>query len=181
MQLSAQITLIESTNEIRVKNNEGDKLVKTEPQLMEILLLLAEHKGELVDKQQFIEKIWQGNHLTGEPALTRNIFKLRELLKSLDIHESVVIETVPKKGYRLLVNEKQVPARSYKAKTPLLFAAAILVLIISGLFIFIPSSNNENTISITTTGNDTVIHLNTDKLKVIDLGNTRDSVIILKP
>ncbi|MCP4547498.1 MAG: hypothetical protein GY835_13655 [bacterium] len=67
---------------------------------MEILCLLAEANGEVVSRQQLIAKVWPGT-VVNEEALTRVISDLRRALGD-DRHKPRYIETIPKRGYRLV-------------------------------------------------------------------------------
>src|SRR5262249_17408577 len=62
------------------------------------LLLLIEANGELVDREHFFARLWPGVAVT-EASLNQCIAKLRRDLH--DPPEGGVIETVPRRGYRL--------------------------------------------------------------------------------
>lgn len=70
------------------------------PMTMDLLRLLAEHAGQVVGKDQILDEVWEGRFVS-ESALTRAIAELRRLL---DDHRRPprYIETVPKRGYRLV-------------------------------------------------------------------------------
>ena len=71
-----------------------------QPRVMEVLVYLAEHQGEVVSRRQLIEAVWGHTHV-GDEALTRCIHHLRH---HLDDHASKprFIMTVPKRGYELV-------------------------------------------------------------------------------
>jgi len=71
-----------------------------QPKFIEVLAYLASQYPRLVDRQELIENIWDGNHYVGEKALTNAIWNLRNEFKQTD---NDYIETIRKKGYRLLV------------------------------------------------------------------------------
>lgn len=73
-----------------------------QPKVMEILLCLAEHPGDLVERNILIERGW-GGEAGSDEVLTRCISELRHHLD--DHHDSVrYIQTIPKRGYRLVAN-----------------------------------------------------------------------------
>ena len=69
------------------------------PQLMELLVSLAERPGDVVLKDEILERVW-GGRFVSESCLTRSISELRDILKA-DSDETPCIETIPKRGYRL--------------------------------------------------------------------------------
>jgi Tol biopolymer transport system component/DNA-binding winged helix-turn-helix (wHTH) protein len=73
--------------------------VSLSPKLFDTLLVLVENAGRLVTKEEFMKRVWPDTFVE-DLALTQNISQLRKVLGSA---ESSVIETVPKRGYRLLV------------------------------------------------------------------------------
>lgn len=90
-------------NEIRFKKQLTDQhfsQLKIECLLMQILAQLTRHPNQVVDRHQFIEQVWQNNTNVGNPALTKAISKLRKLFKE-EMQLEGIIETIPKKGYRL--------------------------------------------------------------------------------
>lgn len=68
--------------------------------LMDLLVLLAENAGEVVSKEEILDRLWK-TRFVAESALSRNIADLRRLLGDSDRHPRY-IETVPKRGYRLI-------------------------------------------------------------------------------
>ena len=64
------------------------------------LALLADHSGQLVTKDRFLDEVWRGVPVTDE-ALTQCIKTLRRALGD-DAARPRFIETVPKHGYRFI-------------------------------------------------------------------------------
>lgn len=90
--------------------------VHLEPKVMAVLLCLAERTGEPVSKEELLQAVWRDTFVT-EDVLKRAVFELRRVFED-DAHESRIIQTIPKTGYRLIVPvepvsgvEKAVPAR----------------------------------------------------------------------
>ncbi|MDG9669266.1 winged helix-turn-helix domain-containing protein [Hahella sp. CR1] len=78
-----------------------------------VLLALAENPGRTVSRETLIQKVWNENEYVGEQALNTAIWQLRKAFN--DSSEAPeYIETIPKKGYRLL---KEVSVIPYAPKT----------------------------------------------------------------
>src|SRR5690349_4999543 len=77
------------------------KTIRLEPRVVEVVSYLAQHPGETVSKEQLIQAVWGGTFVTDD-VLTRSISELRKALDD-DPTEPRVIETIPKRGYRLLL------------------------------------------------------------------------------
>ena len=71
------------------------------PKEFDLLLLLIERRGQILEKQEILNAIWPDSYVT-EGNLTQYIYRLRSLLGS------EAIRTVPKRGYVLAtsVNEE---------------------------------------------------------------------------
>lgn len=69
-----------------------------EPKAMQVLFVLARNAGETVSREQLMQEIW-GGRVVVEDSLTRAVSKLRTALS--DTKSKTLIQTVPKKGYRL--------------------------------------------------------------------------------
>ena len=74
--------------------------VQLEPKMMSVLVCLAEHPGEPVSKEQLLQTVWPGTFV-GEGVLTRSVFELRRVFED-EAKESRVIQTIAKRGYRLV-------------------------------------------------------------------------------
>ena len=67
------------------------------PKVFDTLLILVENSGRLVEKDEFMKRLWPGTFV-GEDALAQNISLLRKALA--ESGSSTYIVTVPKRGYR---------------------------------------------------------------------------------
>src|ERR1700693_6012711 len=74
------------------------KPVPLPPKDIATLLILVEGRGQIVEKQELMERIWPGTFVE-EGNLTRHVFNLRQVLADGKSDQSF-IETVPKRGYR---------------------------------------------------------------------------------
>ena len=78
-------------------NGEAEHL---EPKVMDVLVVLAEHGNELVTRDELFEAVWHGQPVSDE-RLTHVIAELRRAIND-DRGDPKYIETVPKRGYRLI-------------------------------------------------------------------------------
>ena len=67
---------------------------------MQVLIYLARHAGDVVDKESVVQAIWEGAGVTNE-VLTNAIWELRKAFGD-DAKKPQYIQTIPKKGYRLI-------------------------------------------------------------------------------
>jgi len=83
------------------------------PMLMDLLAFLAERKGQVVTKEEILDSIWSSRFVS-ESALTRNVAELRRYLGD-NASQPQFIETVPKRGYRLIAEVVSLPDTSAKS------------------------------------------------------------------
>jgi TolB-like protein/DNA-binding winged helix-turn-helix (wHTH) protein/tetratricopeptide (TPR) repeat protein len=83
------------------------KVVRLRPKVMDVLVLLAEHAGEVVPKEAILDTVWAKKFLA-DSALSRAVFELREALGD-EAQGSTYVETIPKRGYRLVSPVGPVP------------------------------------------------------------------------
>jgi DNA-binding winged helix-turn-helix (wHTH) protein len=80
--------------------------VRVDPQVMAVLVLLFRSASEVVPREALFEQVWPGR-VVGDDALTRCIYQLRQRMAEAggsDEYRSL-IETLPKRGYRLHVEK----------------------------------------------------------------------------
>jgi DNA-binding response OmpR family regulator len=78
------------------------RALKLERIPMEILLLLIERKGQLVSREDIIERIWGKDvFLDTDTSINSAIRKIRQVLKD-DPEKPTFIQTVTGKGYRFI-------------------------------------------------------------------------------
>ena len=80
--------------------------VKLEPKVMQVLVFLAQHSGKVVSREALEAVVWAGM-VVGYDALSGSIIKLRKALGD-DSRHPRYIETVSKKGYRLIASVSEV-------------------------------------------------------------------------
>lgn len=81
------------------RNSKSD-ITKLEPQVMAVLLCLAKQPNQVVLRETIEEQAWP-NRVVGYDSLSTAIIKLRKALND-DSKNPHYIETIPKKGYRLI-------------------------------------------------------------------------------
>jgi TolB-like protein/DNA-binding winged helix-turn-helix (wHTH) protein len=74
--------------------------------VMEVLVCLADQSGHVISKEQLLQAVWPDTFVTDD-VLKRSISELRRVFRD-DAHESRIIETIPKRGYRLVAAVERV-------------------------------------------------------------------------
>lgn len=83
---------------------------RLEPKLMDLLLLFAGSPGRVIAKDEIVATVWEGRAI-GDDTLAAAISRLRTALG--ETKDNRFIETLPKRGYRLVI----APAQSGAAPT----------------------------------------------------------------
>ena len=100
--LGDRLLILSAANEVAfLKNGEISHRQKLEPRIMAVLKILLEGDGQVVLREKLISSIW-GDYPGGEEGLIQAISKLRRIFRD-SAKSPKVIETIPKKGYRLLL------------------------------------------------------------------------------
>jgi TolB-like protein/DNA-binding winged helix-turn-helix (wHTH) protein/Flp pilus assembly protein TadD len=76
------------------------------PKVFDILLVLVENRGHLVNKEQLMSSVWT-EQFVEEGNINKNISMLRQALGESDSGYKF-IETVPKRGYRFVADVREV-------------------------------------------------------------------------
>ena len=87
----------------------GSSVRRIRPQLMDMLVTLASHHGCVVSKETLLAEVWPDRFIA-EPGLVRCIAELRQELGD-DSREPTYIETIAKRGYRLVAPVEWVDER----------------------------------------------------------------------
>ena len=77
------------------------RTIHLEPKMMGVLVCLAQRSGEVVPKEQLVQEVWRGTFVTDD-VLIRCISELRKAFGD-NAGRPTIIETIPKRGYRLLL------------------------------------------------------------------------------
>lgn len=87
-----------------------------QPKVVDVLLCLAKSAGDVVEHRTILEEVW-GSAEASQDALTHAISELRAgLVDQAD--NPKYIQTIPKRGYRLIVDVKTDHAESGEKKNP---------------------------------------------------------------
>ncbi len=86
--------------------------VHLEPKVMALLVFLANHAGEVMSRETIEGELWK-NVVVGYDALASTVIKLRKALGD-NSRQPLYIETVSKKGYRLIASVRH----SHSATAP---------------------------------------------------------------
>ena len=79
-----------------------------EPKVMDVLMLLAARPGEVVTHEEMLAALWPDT-IVGDDTLARSVSKLRRALDD-DVKTPAYVETIPKRGYRLIAEVRRAPA-----------------------------------------------------------------------
>ncbi len=80
----------------------GAERLKIEPRTMRLLMRLAQTPGEVVSQEELLESVWSGV-VVGTASIYQSMSQLRKVLGDTD-DAPRYIETVARKGYRLLAS-----------------------------------------------------------------------------
>ena len=89
--------------EVRPRHNElvsGQERRHLEPKAMDLLVFMTSNAPEVVSKNAIIDSVWEGR-IISEGTLTNTVAELRRALGD-DARHPRYIETIPKRGYRLV-------------------------------------------------------------------------------
>jgi DNA-binding winged helix-turn-helix (wHTH) protein/TolB-like protein/cytochrome c-type biogenesis protein CcmH/NrfG len=125
-----------ATNQLR---RAGDR-VRLEPKAMEVLVALTARAGEVVSREALLAEVWPGV-VVGDEALTQSIIKLRRALGD-NPRAPAYIETISKRGYRLIAPVGGQPAPLPTRRRGWWAAAAVLIAAL-GFGLFFLKENHE--------------------------------------
>ena len=87
--------------------------VRLEPKVMAVLAVLARYSGHVVSRDELLDTVWPDAVVT-ENTVSRCIYQLRENLgrvaDTAGTPKRELIETLPKRGYRLTAAVEQLPS-----------------------------------------------------------------------
>ncbi len=79
---------------------DGDLTVRLRPKTMDLLVVLAEKPGEVLGTRDLLDRVWP-DVVVGDASLSMLVVELRKALGD-DPKNPEFIETIPRKGYRLI-------------------------------------------------------------------------------
>ena len=83
-----------------VTDSSGDRAL--EPKVMQVLCALSDRQGIVLTRDELISEVW-GRTFGADESLTRAISLLRRTFDD-SRENSALIETVPKRGYRMMAS-----------------------------------------------------------------------------
>jgi DNA-binding winged helix-turn-helix (wHTH) protein len=84
-----------------------------QPQVFQVFLCLAEHQTKVVTRKALFDLCWAGT-VVGDDSLNRALSKVRQMLEHVG-DRGLVLETVPRTGYRLLdVTSKETKTSEFR-------------------------------------------------------------------
>src|SRR5262245_5096271 len=89
----------------RLLQLEGENVTLT-PKAFDLLLLLVENQGHLLEKDDLMKTLWPDTFVE-EANLSNNVSQLRKVLSADSTHQ--YIETVPRRGYRFVAKVAMAP------------------------------------------------------------------------
>lgn len=94
-------------------------LQKLDPKVMDVLVMLARHAGHVVLREDLLARLWPDTVVTDD-VLSRCIYELRRQLSLAagDERLKALIETIPKRGYRLNGEVRPLPLRPESRPEP---------------------------------------------------------------
>ena len=157
----------------RIQSGQQD--IKLESRVMTLLVYLAENQGSVVSREQLEADVWSGRVISYD-ALTSCITRLRKVLGD-DSRKPLYIETVPKKGYRLIAPvswnnadntaeenaQDREPGRKRPVPVTNIMLAVLLLLLSVAAIVIIPSQ--------TTVSDDPAVLSETPSIIVLPFNN----------
>jgi TolB-like protein/DNA-binding winged helix-turn-helix (wHTH) protein/tetratricopeptide (TPR) repeat protein len=106
-----------------------------DPKVMEVLLRLAAAGGEVVSRETLMADVWEGL-VVSDFALSRCIYQLRKNLGKVSGSEDSPIETLSKRGYRLIwpVSAAAEPAVAHPTIRRSLISVVVVILTLVTVF-----------------------------------------------
>jgi adenylate cyclase len=78
----------------------AERKISVEPKVIEVLVYLADHPGEVLSRKQIIQAVWPDTYVSDE-VLRYSISELRKAFGD-DAKNPTIIQTIARRGYRLI-------------------------------------------------------------------------------
>lgn len=85
--------------------SRGNEKVRLEPKAMDVMVYFASRPGEVITRADLERDVWKGA-VVGYDAVTNTVIKLRKAFGD-DARHPRIIETLPKRGYRLIAEVRR--------------------------------------------------------------------------
>ena len=138
--------------------------MRLEPKAVELLVFLAQRRGEVVSREELLTALWPGV-IVGDNALTQVVTKLRKALGDT-AREPTYIEAISKRGYRLIAAVERLdrpvqppaPAEAPRPEEPRsslrrwVVTGALAALAVAAAVWLVPRSNDDGVSSVLARG-----------------------------
>ncbi len=126
----------------RIKGLKG--WIQLKPKSMEVLEYLLDHPLKVCTREEILNAVW-GRSIVSDDVLSQAISELRKAFND-DFHSPSVLETIPRRGYRLLL--KPITRKtSYRVwHWPVIFAMAVIAIFLVYLYTTRPQELARQTI-----------------------------------
>ena len=124
----------------RVSGPGGEASV--EPLVMQLFLQLIDRQGEVLSRRDLFDFLW-GNAQVGGDSLNRLVGRLRKVLETTSVG-TVGIETVPRVGYRLIVEPAQVSETPSIRRRSFIAAGASSLLVLGGAGLWLARNDSRS-------------------------------------
>jgi len=127
------------------------KTVHVTPKAMAVLECLAEAKGHVVTRNDILDKVWPGAAITDD-VLTQCVVELRKAFDDC-AHDPQYIETIPRKGLRLLppvsdvVEQTGSETKGLRGRRIGLIVAAVAAILASGIWFLLETWQESASVS----------------------------------
>ena len=127
---NVRIQIQKSENRVMMDTN----IVRLEPRVLDVLTMLLEHAGQVVDKEALLSRVW-GKQPVTDDALVRCISQIRKALNTANTPPPY-IETIPRRGYKLIIPPQQQQRIRQVFQVAAIIALGVAGLVVSWLAIF---------------------------------------------
>ena len=114
----------------RLSIHRPGKTVRVAPKSMDVLQVLARADGAVVSRNDILDEVWPGAAVTDD-VLTHCIVELRKAFDD-SAQDPKVIQTIPKKGFRLIAEVAPVERGSAMSRPAWRNAVAVVVVVLAG-------------------------------------------------
>jgi DNA-binding winged helix-turn-helix (wHTH) protein/TolB-like protein len=124
----------------------GDEVRRLEPKVMDLLVYLARHPGEVHSREHILQAVWPDAFVTDQ-VLTNAIAEIRKVLDDI-ASAPTFIQTVPRRGYVLIAavvqdaeteEEREIPASITRKSAKVIALGLIVIVAAAGLLWFLVS------------------------------------------
>ncbi|MDP2561372.1 winged helix-turn-helix domain-containing protein [Psychrobium sp. 1_MG-2023] len=101
--------------------------IRLEPKIMQVLVHLILHKGQVLSREQIIQSLWP-EQVVGDEVITRAVFELRKHFDD-DPKQPQFIETIPRKGYSFVHDYEVIELIPKKVAKSVLLPISLMIIV----------------------------------------------------